>query len=157
VDAQSFRAGIGALLTLCCHLMLFSARLPHLRLRHARADRLADGLAGACGGLTGPLGGFTGAIPTLWCTLKGLERDAQRTIIQNFKLALLAVTLASYLASGIVTAPMWPLMAVVLQALALPALLAPASQSLDGLRRRARPQASRRQAGADLASASLWR
>ncbi len=119
LDAQSFRAGIGALLALWCPLMLFSNRLPHL----GASGRWADALAGACGGAMGPLGGFTGAIPTLWCTLKGLPRDEQRTIIQNFNLALLAVTLATYLASGIVTAAMLPKMAVVLPALVLPTLL----------------------------------
>jgi uncharacterized membrane protein YfcA len=118
LDAVRFRAGVGALLALWCPVMLFSERLPRLRF----GGRWADGVAGACGGFMGPLGGFTGAIPTLWCTLRGLERDAQRAVIQNFNLALLATTMASYLASGIVTRPMLPLMGVVAPALVLPAL-----------------------------------
>lgn len=64
-----------------------------------------------------------GALLALWCTLKGMERDAQRAVIQNFNLAMLATTMATYLASGIVTKPMLPLMATVAPALALPALL----------------------------------
>ena len=121
LDAVRFRAGIGALLALWCPVMLFSDRLP--RLPHPGAGgRWADGVAGACGGFMGPLGGFTGAIPTLWCTLRGLERDAQRAVIQNFNLAMLATTMASYLASGIVTRPMLPLMGAVAPALVLPAL-----------------------------------
>ena len=52
-----------------------------------------------CGGL----GGFTGAIPTLWCTLRGLEKDVQRSVIQNFNLSMQVVTFGSYLATGIVT------------------------------------------------------
>jgi uncharacterized protein len=123
LDAQSFRAGIGALLALWCPLMLFSSHLPQLRFANPRADRLADALAGACGGFMGPLGGFTGALPTLWCTLKGLERNAQRSIIQSFNLALLAVTMATYLAGGIVTQAMLPMMAVVAPALVLPTWL----------------------------------
>jgi uncharacterized membrane protein YfcA len=119
LDGVSFRAGVGALLAVWCPLMLFSARLPRVTL----GGRWADAAAGACGGFMGPLGGFTGAIPTLWCTLRGLERDAQRAVIQNFNLAMLAMTLATYLASGIVTAPMLPLMATVAPALVLPALL----------------------------------
>lgn len=119
LDAVRFRAGIGALLALWCPLMLFSSRLPALRF----GGRWADAVAGACGGFMGPLGGFTGAIPTLWCTLRGMERDAQRAVIQNFNLTMLAVTLATYLAGGIVTAPMLPMMAVVAPALVLPALL----------------------------------
>ena len=119
LDAIRFRAGVGALLAVWCPLMLFSGRLPRIRL----GGRWADGVAGACGGFTGALGGFTGVIPTLWCTLRGLERDAQRAVIQNFNLTLLAVTLASYLASGLVTRPMLPLLATVAPALVLPALL----------------------------------
>jgi uncharacterized protein len=119
VDPLAFRAGIGALLAVWCPLMLLSARLPQVTF----GGRIADAIAGALGGLMGPLGGFTGAIPTLWCTLRGWERDAQRAVIQNFNLALLATTMASYVAAGLVTPPMWPLMAVVAPALLLPALL----------------------------------
>jgi hypothetical protein len=118
IDAVVFRAIVGGLLALWCPLMLFSARLPHVG-----GGRIGDAVAGAVGGAMGPLGGFTGAIPTLWCTLRGYERDAQRAVIQNFNLAMLAVTMASYIAGGVVTRPMWPLMAVVAPALLLPALL----------------------------------
>ena len=48
----------------------------------------------------GGLGGFTGAIPTLWCTLRG-DKDGQRAIIQNFNLAMLSVTFVAYLAKGL--------------------------------------------------------
>jgi uncharacterized protein len=119
IDAVMFRVYIGTLLAVWCPIMLFSPRLPRLRV----GGRVADGVAGACGGVMGPLGGFTGAIPTLWCTLRGYERDTQRAVIQNFNLAMLAVTMAGYVASGVVTAPMLPLMAVVAPALLLPALL----------------------------------
>ncbi len=118
IDAVAFRAMVGALLALWCPVMLLSGRLPKVG-----GGRIGDALAGLVGGLMGPLGGFTGAIPTLWCTLRGYERDAQRAVIQNFNLTLLAVTMASYLANGTVTQPMWPLMAIVAPALLLPALL----------------------------------
>ena len=118
IDAVTFRAFVGGLLALWCPVMLFSGRLPRVG-----GGRLGDAVAGALGGMMGPLGGFTGAMPTLWCTLRGFERDTQRAVIQNFNLALLAVTMASYVATGLVTAPMLPLMAVVAPALLLPALL----------------------------------
>jgi uncharacterized membrane protein YfcA len=119
VDAAAFRIGVGTLLAVWCPVMLVSARLPRVTF----GGRWADALAGACGGFMGPLGGFTGAIPTLWCTLRGWERDAQRAVIQNFNLAMLGTTLVSYVAGGLVTRPMWPLLAVTVPALALPALL----------------------------------
>ena len=71
----------------------------------------------------GGLGGFTGALPTLWCTLRGLEKDAQRAIVQNFNLSMLLVTMGSYLASGIVTRSMLPMFGVVAVAMLVPVLL----------------------------------
>jgi len=123
VDTVVFRGFVGTLLAVWCPLMLLSPRLPRLRFGGPIANRLGDALAGAAGGAMGPLGGFTGAVPTLWCTLRGYERDLQRAVVQNFNLAILAVTMASYLARGMVQPAMWPLMAVVAPALLLPALL----------------------------------
>jgi len=71
----------------------------------------------------GALGGFTGVLPTLWCTLRGMHKDAQRAIIQNFNLALLAVTFASYIATGVITRATLPYFAIVAPALLIPSLL----------------------------------
>lgn len=119
IDAVMFRLFVGGVLAVWCPMMLLSSRLPPVRV----GGRVADAVAGLLGGAMGPLGGFTGAVPTLWCTLRGYERDVQRAVIQNFNMALLGVTLLSYVASGIITAPMLPLIAVVVPALVLPALL----------------------------------
>ena len=70
----------------------------------------------------GGLGGFTGVVPTLWSTLRGWDKDAQRAVIQNFNLAMLSVTFAGYLATGIVTAAQWPMLLAVLPAMVLPSL-----------------------------------
>ena len=119
LDAVAFRAFIGAVLALWCPLMLFSGRIP--RVHHG--GRIADGVAGLCGGVMGALGGATGVAPTLWCTLRGYDKDLQRALIQNFNLATLALTMAGYLASGMVGASHWPRMALVAPALVIPALL----------------------------------
>ena len=118
-DPRGFKLFVGALLAIWCPLMLLSGRLP--RLHHG--GRVADALAGAGGGLMGPLGGFTGAIPTLWCTLRGLDRDEQRAVIQNFNLAMLAVTTAAYIERGLITLEHLPQIGVVAAALTLPALV----------------------------------
>jgi len=123
LEPALFRALVGGLLVVWCPLMLMAGKLPRLRFPSAGAARMADGLAGVSGGLMGPLGGFTGALPTLWCTLRGFEKDRQRAVIQNFNLAMLSLTMASYLASGQVTRAMWPSLAVVAPALLLPAWL----------------------------------
>ena len=87
------------------------------------AGAWADGVAGLAGGFMGGIGGFTGVVPTLWCTLRGMAKDEQRAIIQNFNLAALAFTMLGYLVSGAVTRDMWPLLPVVAVALLVPVLL----------------------------------
>jgi uncharacterized membrane protein YfcA len=119
LDVVLFHVLFGGLLVTWCPVMLMARRLPHLK----AGGRWADGVVGATGGVMGGLGGFTGAVPTLWCTLRGFDKDAQRAIIQNFNLAALAMTMASYLASGVVTHDMLPMFAIVAPAMLLPALL----------------------------------
>ena len=119
LDMVWFRAVLGTLLVLWCPAMLLSSRLPRL----TAGGRVADGAVGLAGGVMGGLGGFSGALPTLWCTLRGYPKDAQRAVIQNFNLSMLAVTMATYLASGVVTRDMLPLFAVVAPAMLVPTLL----------------------------------
>lgn len=119
LDIVAFRTFVGGVLALWCPLMLFSGRIPHLM----RGGRLADAAAGACGGVMGALGGATGAIPTLWCTLRGFDKDVQRALIQNFNLATLAVTMLAYLAGGFVTREHALRMLWVAPALLIPAWL----------------------------------
>jgi uncharacterized protein len=118
LDVPLFKATLGVLLVVVCPLMFFSARLPRVR-----AGAAGDALAGAAGGVMGGLGGFTGVVPTLWTTVRGFEREAQRAVIQNFNLSMQVVTVAGYLATGIFEARMLPLVGVVAAAVAVPVLL----------------------------------
>ena len=119
LDAALFKMAFGGFLVVCCPLMLLAQRLPRIEVR----GRFTDVLAGAAGGFMGGLGGFTGVIPTLWYTLRGLEKDVQRGLIQNFNLATLAVTMVAYLASGAVSTHMLPSFGIVAVALLVPVLL----------------------------------
>ena len=119
LDVPLFKAVLGALLAVFCPLMYFANRLPRI----TGAGRLGDALAGMGGGIMGGLGGSTGVIPTLWCTLRGLDKDQQRAVIQNFNLAALAVTFVAYLATGIATREMLPLLALVVPAMLIPSML----------------------------------
>ncbi|WP_326542504.1 sulfite exporter TauE/SafE family protein [Pseudorhodoferax sp.] len=119
LDVTAFKAVLGLVLVVWCPVMLVSARLPRVR----RGGRPADALAGAVGGVMGGIGGLSGVVPTLWCTLRGYERDAQRAVIQNFNLAMLSVALALHVAAGHVTTAMLPLLAIVAAAVLVPALL----------------------------------
>jgi uncharacterized protein len=119
LDVPLFKTVLGAILIIVCPLMLLVERLP----RVTHGGRLADGLSGAIGGVMGGLGGFAGVVPTLWCTLRGYPRDAQRSVIQTFNLAMLTVTFGTYVATGIARTAYLPMFAAVLPAMILPSLL----------------------------------
>jgi uncharacterized protein len=119
LDVPLFKALLGLLLVVMCPLMMFAQRLP----RVTHGGRAADALAGAAGGMMGALGGFSGVVPTLWCTLRDFEKDLQRAVIQNFNLAMLAVTFGTYVATGIARRDMIPLFAIIAPAMLIPSLL----------------------------------
>lgn len=119
LDTHLFKAVLGSLLALWCPVMLFSGQLPPIRF----GGKVADSVAGLIGGVMAGLGGFSGPIPTLWTTLRQMEKDAQRNVIQNFNLATLAFTMLTYVSTGIVTVKMIPMFAVVGPAMLLPTLL----------------------------------
>ncbi len=109
LDPVMFKACLGLLLAVWCPIMLVAPRLPRLSV----GGRTADGCIGIIGGAMGAVGGFSGVIPTLWCTLRGFDRDTQRGVIQNFNLTMLAVTMITYCATGVVTSAMLPTFAII--------------------------------------------
>ena len=119
LDVPLFKATLGGILVVLCPLMFFAAKLP--RIHHG--GRAADALAGAAGGVMGGLGGFTGVVPTLWCTLRGWQKDEQRAIIQNFNLTTQVVAFAAYLGAGLIDASTLPFIGVVAAAVLVPVLL----------------------------------
>jgi uncharacterized membrane protein YfcA len=119
LDPATFKRVLGLFLVAVCPAMLLAHRLPHIR----AGGRWADGAVGVLGGVMGGIGGFSGVLPSLWVTLRGWDKDAQRGVIQNFNLAALSVTLLAYVLAGTVTADMAPKFAVVAPALLLPSLI----------------------------------
>lgn len=119
LDMDAFRAILGGLLVLWCPAMLLATHLPKI----TAGGRIADGAAGLAGGVLGGIGGFTGTLPTLWCTLRGFQKDTQRAVIQNFNLSMLLVTMGTYLATGLVTVDMLPFFAIVAPAMLVPTLV----------------------------------
>jgi uncharacterized protein len=119
LDVPLFKTVLGAMLAIVCPLLLLAERLPQV----LRGGRVADAVSGTIGGVMGGLGGFTGVAPTLWCTLRGYPKDTQRSVIQNFNLAMLTFTFGSYLISGIARPSYVPMFAIVLPAMLLPSLL----------------------------------
>ncbi|QDO98306.1 sulfite exporter TauE/SafE family protein [Ferrovibrio terrae] len=119
LNVDLFKLALGGLLVVICPVMLLAHRLPRVR----GGGRLADAAAGFAGGVLGGIGGVSGAIPTLWCTLRGMPKDTQRAVIQNFNLGMLGVTLASYIGTGVITTATLPMLAIVLPAMLIPTLL----------------------------------
>ncbi len=119
LDVAVFKACLGGLLVPWCIAMLLARQLPRI----AWGGRAANAVSGFLGGICGGVGGFTGPIPTLWCTLRGFERDLQRSVVQNFNLSMLAVAFALQVGTGNVSMAMLPLLGVVAVCVLIPVLL----------------------------------
>jgi uncharacterized membrane protein YfcA len=72
-----------------------AARLGDLRSRlpHAMA-----GIVGFAGGLVGGLTAMPGALPTIWCDLRGMSKDQQRGLVQPFIATMQCIALALLIA-----------------------------------------------------------
>jgi uncharacterized membrane protein YfcA len=119
LDVTLFKLCLGCILVIFCPVMLFSTRIPPIR----HGGRVADAVVGAIGGILGGIGGFTGIAPTLWCTLRGFDKDKQRVVIQNFNLGALLVTMGVYIGTGMITRDMLPMFAIVAPAMLIPTLI----------------------------------
>ncbi|HEX7866465.1 MAG TPA: sulfite exporter TauE/SafE family protein [Variovorax sp.] len=119
LDLVVFKLCLGVLLVLWCPAMLMSQHLPKVSF----GGRWADGVVGAMGGAMAGIGGFSGTLPTLWCTLRGFQRDTQRAVIQNFNLSMLMVAFAIHVFSGSIGSSVVPLLGLVALAVAVPVLL----------------------------------
>lgn len=119
IDPLGFKFAVGLLLVLWCPAMLLARDLPHIR----HGGRVADAVAGWLGGVMGGLGGLTGPAPTLWCTLRGWDRDTQRAVFQSFNLVMQAMTMAAYVISGTLTAGTSRSFAVIAPAMLIPVLI----------------------------------
>lgn len=97
LDARTFAIAFGAFLVGYCTYML---RRPNIVV--PQASRLADVAAGFVGGITGGSVAFPGAIPTIWCSVRGLPKREQRGIIQPYILIMQVATLGYFSKLGIV-------------------------------------------------------
>jgi uncharacterized protein len=114
IDPAKMRPVIGLL------LLLYSVyALARPAFKPVQAGFKADLAVGGLNGLVGGLTGLVGIIVTIWCQLRGWSKDVQRTVFQPVMVAASALTAASLVAAGTVTAE-----TVELYFLGLPALLA---------------------------------
>lgn len=117
IDPLGFKAALGAFLVVWCPAMLLLRQPPRIRW----GGRWADAAAGLGGGIGGGIGGLTGPVPILWATLRGWTPEESRGVFQAYNLAMHALIMAAYVATGTVTGAFLPLFAVVGPAMVLPA------------------------------------
>jgi uncharacterized membrane protein YfcA len=88
IDVPSFKLAVGGFLVIYSSYVLIR---PITRPLAAGAG--ADAAVGLLGGVMGGLSGLSGALPTLWCGLRGWSKDEQRAIYQPFILLAQATAL----------------------------------------------------------------
>ena len=91
VDAQLFRIGFGAFLAAYAVCMLSRPATAYLRQAHCRWREAAVGFGG---GLVGGLTAMPGALPVIWCDLRGMPKDQQRGMVQPYIVAMQLFALA---------------------------------------------------------------
>lgn len=84
-DPAWFRAGFGIFLAAYAGYMLFRPAVRYFK--HAGALRY-DAAIGFAGGLVGGVTAMPGAVPTIWCDLRGLAKDRQRGLVQPYITAM---------------------------------------------------------------------
>ena len=118
-DVTAFRVGFGAFLALYSAYMIFRPLVAGRRNTERRVHEAAVGFAG---GLLGGLTAMPGALPTIWCDLRGMSKDQQRGLVQPFIATMQVFALVLLVAQNGVS------IKVLLDAiLALPALAAGAT------------------------------
>lgn len=102
INPHQFAAGFGVLLTIYSLYMLIR---PQLVFRGG--GRVAEIAAGFAGGITGGATAFPGAIPTIWCNMRGLSKDEQRGLVQPFIFCMQIATLVYFSKLGIFASTTW--------------------------------------------------
>jgi uncharacterized protein len=85
VETWAFRVGFGGFLAVYSTYMLFRPVVAHVRQAQSRRR---DAMVGFAGGFVGGLTAMPGALPTIWCDLRGLPKDQQRGLVQPFIAAM---------------------------------------------------------------------
>jgi uncharacterized membrane protein YfcA len=116
VNVTMFRLFVGVSLIVYCSLMLFMTDVRPI----SAGGQWADGVSGLIGGVMGGLAGLTGPAPTLWCTVRGWDKDTQRSIFQSSTLAMQAIALATYWLNGTLTPTVGKVFALMFPAIIIP-------------------------------------
>jgi uncharacterized membrane protein YfcA len=116
VDARTFRAGFGVFLVAYAAYMLMRPAMAYAR---GAPGRLHNAVVGFGGGLVGGLTAMPGALPVMWCELRGMPKDQQRGLVQPYIVTMQLLALGLMLSRNDL-----PTKALVDLAFSLPALAA---------------------------------
>lgn len=100
LNVDVFRLVVGSVLVAYSAIVLLGARLPDV----SRAGRAGDAALSVVAGTMGGASALSGPPITLWCAMRGWDKDEQRSTYQTFFVVTHSVTIALYVASGVVTA-----------------------------------------------------
>ena len=120
VDASVFRIGFGAFLVAYAAWMQLRPKRGLLR---QSAGPLRAVLVGLGGGLVGGLTAMPGAVPTIWCDLRGLPKEQQRGLVQPYIAVMQVFALALMLARNTLSTQALLNVTLTLPALAAGAIL----------------------------------
>jgi uncharacterized protein len=81
VDVRMFRIGFGVFLVAYAGWMLLRPMMSCVR---EAPGRLRNAVVGFAGGFVGGLTAMPGALPTIWCDLRGLPKEERRGLVQPF-------------------------------------------------------------------------
>jgi len=91
IDALFFRIGFGLFLAAYASWMLLRPAMACAAVSHGG---LRDAVVGFGGGLVGGLTAMPGALPVIWCDLRGVPKDQQRGLVQPYIVAMQLFALA---------------------------------------------------------------
>ena len=91
IDPRTFRIGFGVFLAAYAGYMLFRPAMAYVR---DAPSRLRAAAVGFGGGLVGGLTAMPGALPVIWCDLRGMSKDQQRGLVQPYITAMQVFALA---------------------------------------------------------------
>jgi uncharacterized protein len=94
-DGRAIRLGMAALLVICGVWQLTGGRL-----RGFRDVRYSELIIGAFGGICGGMFGASSPVPAIWLSLRRLDKNRQRAILQPYIIAVQCVSLLALLYGG---------------------------------------------------------
>jgi uncharacterized membrane protein YfcA len=103
VETGIFRVGFGIFLAAYAAYMLVR---PAVALVQQAQSRRRDAVVGFAGGFIGGLTAMPGALPTIWCDLRGLPKNQQRGLVQPFIAMMQLSALLLMISRGTIPADM---------------------------------------------------